>query len=496
MESTTGAAADGGPAVPAPCSGNVEDMGERDLTFRTARSLAAAIKAREVSPLEVLDATLARIDEVNGEVNAVVWRNDDEARAAATEATKAVTRGDDLGPFHGVPIPIKDLTKVAGWPVTYGSWAAPAGLSDESELIVEAFKQAGFILTGRTNTPEFGPITAAENDRYGISRNPWDLDRTPGGSSGGAAAASMYSVAHANDGGGSIRVPASCCGLVGLKVSRGRIPARVTSWEGGAVEGVVTRDVADTAAILDVTCGPDLAQWYNAPVPERPFLGEVGGDPGRLRVGLVDEAPFGLPMDPVCAQAAREAAAALEKLGHHVMHVSYDVPNEFIDSFLNVVNSGLADYDGVDWEKVEPHIKANRQAALAVDSLTYVRSVHQLQRLCRQIVGRWVSEFDLLVSPTMTIEPPRAGEILAAVHNGADGGGPALQVFQMAVLTSGFNMTGQPAISLPTHMTERGIPIGVQLVGGPWDEARLFRVAAQLEETLPWAERRPPLSVG
>jgi amidase len=472
-------------------------MGDRDLTFRTARSLAAAIKAREVSPLEVLDATLARIDEVNPSVNAVIWRNDDEARAAAAEATKAITRGDDLGPFHGVPIPIKDLTKVARWPVTYGSWAAPAGLSDESELIVEAFKQAGFILTGRTNTPEFGPITAAENDRYGISRNPWNLDRTPGGSSGGAAAATaagMYSVAHANDGGGSIRIPASCCGLVGLKVSRGRIPARMTSWEGGAVEGVVTRDVADTAAILDATCGPDLGQWYNAPAPERPFLGEVGADPGPLRVGLVDEAPFGLGMDPGCAEAAREAAAALEKLGHHVSHVTYDVPTDFVEYFLNVVNSGLADYDGVDWEKAEPHVRANRQAALGVDSLTYVRSVHELQRLCRQIVGRWVSEFDIMVSPTMTIEPPRAGEILSAVHQGAAGGGPAMQVFQMAVLTSGFNMTGQPAISLPTHVTDQGIPIGVQVVGGPWGEARLLRVAAQLEEALPWAGRRPAVA--
>ncbi len=199
-------------------------------------------------------------------------------------------------------------------------------------------------------------------------------------------------------------------------------------------------------------------------------------------------------MDPVCAQAAREAAAALEKLGHHLTHVSYVVPEDFVDYFLNVVNSGLADYDGVDWDKAEPHIRANRQAAGAIDSLTYVRSVHQLQRLCRQIVGRWVSEFDLLVSPTMTIEPPRAGEILAAVHSGAGGGAPAWQVFQMAVLTSGFNMTGQPAISLPTHMTEQGTPIGVQLVGGPWGEARLLRVAAQLEEALPWADRRPPLS--
>jgi amidase len=472
-------------------------MGEESLIYRTARSLAAAIKAREVSPLEVLDATLARIDELNDKVNAVVWRNDDDARAAAVEATRAVTRGDDLGPFHGVPIPIKDLTKVAGWPVTYGSWAAPAGVSDETELIVDAFKRAGFILTGRTNTPEFGPITAAENDRYGITRNPWDLDRTPGGSSGGAAAATaagMFSVAHANDGGGSIRIPASCCGLVGLKVSRGRIPTIVTGWEGGAVEGVVTRDVADTAAILDATCGPDLAQWYNAPSPDRPFLGEVGADPGRLRIGLVDGAPFGLPMEPACAQAAREAASALEELGHHVNQVSYDVPNEFVDFFLNVVNSGLADYDGIDWEKAEPHVKANRQAAMAVDSLTYVRSVHQLQRLCRKIVGRWVDEFDILVTPTMTIEPPRAGEILAAVHAAGSGGGPAMQVFQMAVLTSGFNMTGQPAISLPTYMTDGGIPIGVQVVAGPWDEARLLRVAAQLEEALPWAGRRPPIT--
>src|SRR6202012_5710107 len=158
-----------------------------------------------------------------------------------------------------------------------------------------------FVLTGRTNTPEFGPITAAENDRYGISRNPWHLDHTPGGSSGGAGAAvgaGMFSVAHANDGGGSIRIPASCCGLVGLKVSRGRVPTLVNAWEGGAVEGVVTLDVADAAAILAVTCGPDRGQWYNAPPPERPFLDEVGADPGHLRVGLLLEAPLGLPIDP------------------------------------------------------------------------------------------------------------------------------------------------------------------------------------------------------
>lgn len=471
-------------------------MVDDDLLFRSARGLAAAIRAKEISPLELLDATLARVDAVNDRLNAVIWRNDDEARARAREAAAALAApgGAELPPFHGVPLPVKDLTPVAGWPVTYGSRGAPDGVSDESEMVVDAFRRAGFVLTGRTNTPEFGPITVAENERYGITRNPWNLDRTPGGSSGGAGAATaagMFSAAHANDGGGSIRIPASCCGLVGLKVSRGRVPALVTGWEGGSVEGAVTRNVADTAAILDVICGPDRGQWYNAPAPARPFLDEVGADPGSLRVGLAVEAPFGLPVDQECATAAQEVASALEKLGHHVEQVRLDVPDEFLPSFLNIVNSGLADYEDIDWDRVEPHIRANRQAAMAIDSLTYVRSVHQLQRATREMSGRWGRDFDLLVTPTMAIEPPRAGEVLAAVHAGADTGAPALQVFQMAVFTSGFNMSGQPAISLPTHTTPDGTPIGVQLVAGPWEEAVLLRVAAQLEEALPWAARRP-----
>jgi amidase len=471
-------------------------MVDDDLLFRSARSLAAAIRTKEVSPLELLEATLARVDAVNDRVNAVVWRNDDEARARARAATEALAGPDNAGlpPFFGVPIPIKDLTPVAGWPVTYGSSAAPGGVSEESELVVSAFVRAGFVLTGRTNTPEFGPITVAENDRYGITRNPWNLDRTPGGSSGGAGAATaagMFSVAHANDGGGSIRIPASCCGLVGLKVSRGRVPALVTAWEGGAVEGVVTRDVADTAAILDVICGPDRGQWYNAPAPARPFLDEVGADPGRLRVGLAVEAPFGLPVDQECVTAAEQTAAALAELGHHVEPVSLDVPDEFLPAFLNIVNSGLADYEDIDWDRTEPHIQANRQAAMAIDSLTYVRSVHQLQRATRQMSDHWGRDFDLLVTPTMAIVPPPAGAVLAAAHESAGTGMPALQVFQMAVFTSGFNMSGQPAISLPARVTADGTPVGVQLVAGPWDEALLLRVSAQLEAARPWPARRP-----
>lgn len=473
-------------------------MGDHDLLFRTASSLAAAIRAREISPVELMEACLDRVDEVNDRITAVVWRNDDEARAEAREAADRVAKAsphDDLPPFLGVPIPIKDLTPVEGWPVTFGSWAAPDEVSMESDLIIEAFRRAGFVLTGRTNTPEFGPITAAENLRYGISRNPWDLSRTPGGSSGGAGAATaagMFPLAHGNDGGGSIRIPASCCGLVGLKVSRGRIPKLVNSWEGGAVEGVLTRDVTDTAALLDATCGPDRGAWYNAPSPDRPFLDEVGADPGRLRIGLVESAPFGLPVDGPCLEAVRAAGGVLEGLGHSVSVVDFDVPEEFLPAFLSVVNSGLADYEDVDWERAEPHIRAYRSQARSIDSLTYVHSVHQLQLFTRQIVDSWGSEFDLMVTPTMAIVPPPAGEILSTVHAGPEEG-PPLQVFQMAVFTSGFNMTGQPAISLPLHVTGGGLPIGVQLVAGPWEEALLLRVASQLEQAVPWSDRHPSL---
>src|SRR3954453_21532800 len=253
--------------------------------FASALDLAAAIGAREVSAVEALDHCLAEVDRLNPTVNAVVWRDDEAARAAAQAAQDALADANAvLPPFHGVPIPIKDLTPVEGWPVTYGSAAAPEAPSAESELSIDALVGAGFVLACRTNTPEFGPITAAENVRYGITRNPWDPSRTPGGSSGGAAAAvasGMFPIAHATDGGGSIRIPASCCGLVGLKPSRGRGPRRAQGWLGGVVEGALTHTVADTAAILDVLGGPDRDAWYNAPEPDRPFLEAPGRDPGQ-----------------------------------------------------------------------------------------------------------------------------------------------------------------------------------------------------------------------
>ncbi len=232
---------------------------------------------------------------------------------AAREADARIAAGDEA-PFLGVPIPIKDLTAVAGWPLTYGSNGAGQEPSEESELIVEALQRAGFVLCGRTNTPEFGPLTVAENSRYGNTLNPWDTSRASGGSSGGASAAvagEMFPIAHANDGGGSIRIPAAYCGLVGLKTSRGRIPRRAQTWMGAVVEGVITRTMADTAAALDVTAGPDPLAWFNAPPPQRPFADEVGAPVETLRIGLMAEAPLGLPTDPNCVagRAQRRRAA-------------------------------------------------------------------------------------------------------------------------------------------------------------------------------------------
>lgn len=462
--------------------------------FDTALQLAGAIRRREISPSEALEESLDAIDRLDPELNAIVWRNDEEARFAAARATDKVmsTEADELPLFHGVPMPVKDLTPVEGWPVTFGSRGAPAGVSLESELIIDRFRDAGFLLTARTNAPEFGPLPVTENLRHGVTRNPWAPELSAGGSSGGAAAAvasGMFTIAHANDGGGSIRIPSSACGLVGLKVSRGRVPTHVRGWEGAAVEGVVTRDVADAAAVLDLTSAPDRGLWYNAPAPERPYRDEVGAKPGRLRIGMLADAPFGLSLDPSCAAAVQQAAALLESLGHVVVPVELDIPEAMVAATFAVANSNLAGFDGIDWSLTEPHIQAGHALAESITSLEYVSAVQSMQRFTRSFVSRWETEFDVLLTSTMTILPPVAGSVLAAAH--AAGATPAIEILQLTALTAGFNLTGQPAISVPTHLTSEGVPVGVQLVGAPFDEATLIRLASQLESAVDWTSRRP-----
>jgi amidase len=460
-----------------------------------ALELAAALRARELSAVELLDACLAAVDARNPELNAVTWRNDEQARADAEKADRRLADGDDA-PFLGVPIPIKDLTPVAGWPVTYGSHGAPVGPSERSELVVDALVRAGFVLCGRTNTPAFGVITAAENLRHGISRNPWDPSRTPGGSSGGAGAAvagGMFPIAHANDGGGSIRIPASYCGLVGLKPSRGRVPRLAQGWLGAVVEGVVSHTVADSAAVLDAISRPDPLAWYNAPAPVRPFSQELRSTPSGLRIGLMAQAPLGIPTDPACIAGARAVAGILESLGHRIEEV--EVPTisaEMIPSFIVLTQAGLADYEGVDWPATEPHIVHQRGLADETGAYDYALAARTLELLSRENVVRWGRDFDVLLTPTSAILPPVAGATMEAQHATPDA--PIGDVVASVSFTAFGNVTGLPAVSLPLHWTDDDLPVGVQLTGGPWDEATLIGLSAQLEHALPWAERRPALA--
>jgi amidase len=461
----------------------------------TASELAGALRRRELSATELLEQCLAAVDELNPQLNAVTWRNDDEARVAAVDADRRLAAGEDA-PFLGVPLPIKDLTPVAGWPVTFGSRGASGRPSEESELVVDALARAGFVLCGRTNTPEFGVITVAENLLYGISRNPWDTERSPGGSSGGAAAAvagGMFPIAHANDGGGSIRIPASYCGLVGLKPSRGRVPRLAQSWLGAVVEGVVARSVADSAAVLDAISGWDPAAWYNAPAPARPFAEETDTPPGTLRIGLMAQAPLGIPTDEACIEAARSAAATLEELGHVIEEVEVPtISEEMVPPFIALTQGGLADYDGIDWSAVEPHIVHQRKAAGELGAYDYALAGRTLELLSRREVTRWGRDFDVLLTPTSAILPPQAGSILEATHAAPEE--PNLEVVASVSFTAFGNVTGLPAVSLPLHWTDAELPVGVQLTGGPWQEAMLISLSAQLEQAMPWAERLPSLA--
>jgi len=461
--------------------------------FPTALGLALLIRSKEASPVEVLEETLERVDRLNPSLNAVVWRDDDAARAQAKHMADVVatTPAEELPPFFGVPIPVKDLTDAAGQPNTLGSWGATDEPRTEDELVVAAFRRAGFLVTGRTNTPELGAVTAAENPRYGISRNPWDTSRTPGGSSGGAGAAvasGMFAIAHGNDGGGSVRIPASCCGLVGLKVSRGRVPVIEESWEGASVEGVLTHTVADTAAVLDVIGTYDPLCWYSAPPPRLPYREEAAADPPRLRIGLVDAAPLGMPVAQACLDAVHAAGKLLESLGHVVVPAALDIQLEELAPFIALIEGNYTQ-PVADWSKTSAHIQAGRERGLARTSVEYVAAIKALQRWSRAFVARWGREYDALVSPTMTIEPPPAGQVLAEIE--ADPVNASPTVFAMAVLPSACNISGLPAISLPLHVAPSGLPVGVQFVGAPFDEAGLLRLAGQVERAAPWRDRHP-----
>ena len=460
--------------------------------------LADLVRRREVSPKELLDAAIARVEARNPALNAVVTRMYDAARGA-------VSAGLPSGPFTGVPYLLKDIGALyAGAVTSAGSRVFADAVADHDSEITARLKRAGLVIFGKTNTPEMGIATSTEPRLFGPTRNPWNLGYSAGGSSGGAAAAvagGMLPMAHASDRGGSIRIPASCCGLFGLKPTRARNPMGPDvgeGWSGASIAHAITRSVRDSAALLDATSGPDVGDPYWAPPPAGPFLAEVGRDPGRLRIALTTTAWNGKPVDPQCADAAQAAARLCEELGHHVeearptfdaealSHASRVIVGANVRNVLDL--RGAARGRAVTEDEVERVTWLRVQDAAVFTAADYARSVLVMHRTGRA-VARFFTGFDMLLTPTMACTPYPLGVLDMSTTD--------IEAFHDALLrsiafTSLFNSTGQPAMSVPLAWSREGLPIGVQFVAPFGDDARLFRLGAQLESAQPWANRRPP----
>jgi amidase len=475
-----------------------------DLALLDATAQAQLIRTGQLSPREAVDAAIDRIERVNPQLNAVIHPLFGKARAAAADPNLPA------GPFRGVPMLVKDLICItAGDPYHAGlrmlrdvNWVEP-----EDCYMAAKMRAAGFIIVGKTNTPELGSMTTTEPLAYGASHNPWSLAHSPGGSSGGSAAAvagGMTAVAEANDGGGSIRIPASACGLVGLKPSRGRIslgPQLTDMWAGCVSEGVVTRSVRDTAALLDVVEGYMPGDPFTAPPPIRPYRDEVGAAPGRLRIGLMTRAPGAtVPVHADCVAAAEATARALVGLGHAVepaFPTAMDDPDAVIDFAVVVTSWVVRDLEHwsqrsgrpINADTVERHNLTLYEMGRVQTAHGYIQAVERLQMHARNMLLWWASGFDLLITPTMAEPPARLGEFTPTAEDPARG---FTRSVPFAIFTSPFNISGQPAISLPLSWNAAGLPVGVQLAAAYGREDLLIRVAAQLEEAMPWRHRLPP----
>jgi amidase len=473
--------------------------------FLDATAQAELIRTGDASPLELVDDAIARVEKLNDELNAVIHPLFEQARAAA--------RGPlPDGPFRGVPLVLKDLfAGVAGQPYHEGTkflrdadWHA-----DHTDALAQRYLDAGFVVIGRTNTPEFGLVPTTEPYAYGPTRNPWDTSRTTGGSSGGSAAAvasGMVAVGHANDGGGSIRIPASCCGLVGLKPSRGRtslMPDFSVLDDLLPVELCVSRSVRDTAAVLDALHGGAAGDTVRAPAPMRPYMDEVGAPVEKLRIGVCTQNLLGLgDVHPDCVQAARETATLLESLGHTVENEfpAALVGEALLNNFTTLWAGNLV-YVFRYWERklgreltaddVEPLTWTLAKLGRSISACEYIDAKHAALELGRKVHGWYASGFDLLLTPTLG-EPPLP---LGSLQTPDDPMAGFVRAGTFVPFTPPGNMTGQPAISLPLHWNAENLPIGVHLIAAYGREDLLVRVAAQLEAARPWADRIPPVHV-
>jgi amidase len=461
-----------------------------DLAFASALEQARLVRQGEVTSRELVELSLARIAQLDPQLNAFVTVCADEALARAEE----IDAGALEAPFAGVPIGVKDLTPTAGVRTTYSSRAFADNTPDFDTAVVRRLRDAGFVIVGKTNTPEFGTTAFTESDLNGATRNPWNAERTPGGSSGGAAAAvaaGLVPIAHGTDGGGSIRIPASCCGLFGLKPSRGRVSAApFASLEGFSTAGPLSRTVADAAALLDVLSGYEPGDPWWAPPPERPFGEEPGADPGRLRVAATVEPPVDTSVDSACADALASAAALLVELGHEVAEQTppWREPDLF-DAFLTVWQVGPTLYPIEDLSSLTALNRELAEKAYETSAPAYAQALFRLQTYARRVVAFW-SEVDVVLTPTLALPPVPVGwqeEVSGAFEQ-------LLRSVAFTPFTAIANLTGLPAISLPLAETTDGLPVGVQAIGRPGGDAVLLRLAAQIEATRPWRDRRPPIS--
>jgi amidase len=451
------------------------------LRLIDALALAARVRAGEVSPRELVDDAIARIEAANPGLNFLVTDSFEQARAT--------TPAD--GPFTGVPILVKDLTETGGIRTTFSSRAFAGHVPENDAAVVRRMKEAGFIVVGKSNTPEFGITAVTESELNGACRNPWDTARTPGGSSGGAAAAvaaGVLPLAHGTDGGGSIRIPAACCGLFGLKPSRGRVsPAPFTS---GSLElsqaGPLSVTVRDAAAFLDAIAGYELGDAHWTPEPERPFLDEVGADPGRLRIAFTTEAAIPFPVDPLLVQATRGAADALAALGHDVVESTPPwVDERALPAFAKLWQITPAMYPVPDPSLLEPLNRALAQAAHETSSVVFGQAVFALQRLARATVRFW-DDVDVVLTPGLAIPPVEIGWIFEP----DDPWEQFTRGGEFTPFTPVVNITGQPAAAVPWTVVD-GLPAAIQLIGPPAGEALLIRLASQIEAAHPWADRLP-----
>ena len=473
-------------------------MTRDEYLSQDAVGLAALIAAHEVSASEVLEAAIARLAEVNPKLNAVTLDLSERAR-------RQVASQAPSGPLGGVPFLLKDLgPQLAGTPTTASCRLYKDDVAAADTPLAAAYQKGGLVIFGKTNTPEIGLEPITEPVMFGPTRNPWDLSRTSGGSSGGAAAATAAGItpaAHASDGGGSIRIPASACGLFGLKPSRGRISSapRDEGWGGFSCNHVVSRSVRDSALLLDIACAPEPGDPYWLDPPARPFAEEAAGPPGVLRVAFTTAAMASDGLDPECAEAVRSAARLCESLGHRVEEATIpgSVRGAIAAAGVVVSSSVAADFDTIakrrgrpiGEDEVEPLTWSTYQRGRGVDASTYLKALRITHAFGRDMAA-FHQRYDVLITSTLGKPAIPIGELHGEP---LDQHGYAQRLFAFMPNTQAFNLTGQPAASIPLAMSSGGLPIGVQFSARQAEEALLFRLAAQLEQAQPWASRRPPL---